>query len=135
MSRKASKCISPNTTFTRNSKETTIKAPELIKKIQKAIEDKKGRDIRLFDVRKISTVTDYYIVVSASSAPHLRAIADEIQYSLKKEGTNAYRRSGDPESGWVVVDFFDVVIHIFEDQKRQYYAIEELWAGARRPRR
>jgi ribosome-associated protein len=80
-------------------------------------------------------VTDYYLVVSGSSAPHLRALADEVQYTLKKEGITAHRRQGNPESGWIVVDYFDVVIHIFAAQTRQYYAIEELWAGARRPRR
>ena len=86
-------------------------------------------------MRKTSGVTDYYMVASGSSAPHLNAMADEIQYVLKKEGVLAHRRSGDPESGWIVVDYFDVVIHIFATQTRQYYAIEELWAGARRPRR
>ena len=62
-------------------------------------------------------------------------MADEIQHILKKEGVIAHRRSGDSESGWIVVDYFDVVIHIFATQTRQYYAIEELWAEARRPRR
>ena len=89
----------------------------------------------MFDVRKTSTVTDYYLVVSGSSAPQLNAMADEVQYTLKKEDLLAHRRSGNPESGWIVVDYFDVVIHIFAVQTRQYYAIEELWAGARRPSR
>ena len=62
-------------------------------------------------------------------------MADDLQYCMKKEGQPAHRRSGDPDSGWIIVDFFDVVIHIFLDQMRRYYAIEELWAEARRPRR
>ena len=89
----------------------------------------------MYDVRKTNTFTDYYMIVSGTSAPQLRAMADEVQFALKKEGVITHRRSGDGDSGWIVVDFFDVVIHIFSAQSRQYYAIEELWAGARRPRR
>jgi len=99
------------------------------------LEDKQGKDVRLFDVRKHSSLTDYCIAVSGSSSPHLRAMADEVQYSLKKEGVLSYRRAGDPEHGWVVVDYVDVIIHIFSDQARQYYAIEELWVAAPRKRR
>jgi len=108
---------------------------DIVKSVKAALADKKGEDIRVFDVRKKSDVADYYVVVSGSSPPQLRAMADEIQYSLKKDGVHSYRRAGDPESGWVVVDYVDVVIHIFSPQARRYYAIEELWAGAPRARR
>ena len=57
-------------------------------------------------------------------------MADDIQYTLKKDGEHCHRRSGDPESGWIVVDYFDVVVHIFLAQTREYYAIEELWGDS-----
>lgn len=70
--------------------------------------------------------------MSGSSAPHLKALGDAVQYSLKKEGVVCFRRSGNPESGWLVEDYFDVVIHIFSREARTYYAIEALWAEAPR---
>ncbi len=96
------------------------------------IEDKKGENIVLLDVRRLSEVTDYYLLVSGTSGPHLRAIFSEIQHVLKGAGVHCYRRAGSPESGWLVLDYIDVIIHIFLPELRQYYAIEELW-GKKRP--
>ena len=93
---------------------------------------KKGQDILLLDVRRISELTDYYVIVSGSSGPHLRAMFEEILHVLKGEGVSCYRRAGDPASGWLVLDFVDVIIHILAADKRQYYAIEELWGRAPR---
>lgn len=107
---------------------------ELALLARKSLEDKKGEDIRIFDVRGISAVTDYYIVVSGSSPPHLKAMFNEVQAVLKHSGSgNCYRRSGSPESGWLALDYVDVIIHIFSHAARKYYAIEELWAEAAQP--
>lgn len=76
-------------------------------------------------------MTDYYIVVTGGSPPHLKALFDEVQQVLKHEdGIHCYRRSGNAESGWLVLDYVDVVIHIFSRENREYYAIEDLWRGA-----
>ena len=84
------------------------------------------------DVRHLSSVTDYYLIVSATSQPHLKALAGEVQHALKKDGVYCYRRGGDPEGGWIVVDYIDVVVHILLTEIREYYALEELWASAPR---
>ena len=86
----------------------------------------------ILDVRGLSTVTDYYLVVTASNTPHLRALAGEIETALEKEGSRCYRVAGAPESEWVVVDYFDAVIHLFTQQTREYYALEQLWNDAKR---
>lgn len=78
-------------------------------------------------MQELSSVTDYYLIASGSSPPHLKAMFGEIQRELKKENVYCYRKSGDPECGWMVIDYIDVVIHIFSAEARQYYAIEELW--------
>ena len=83
-------------------------------------------------MRRVSGVTDYTVVVSGTSRPHLKALFSEVQHSLKQLGVPTYRRSGTPECGWVVLDYVDVVIHIFLDEMRQYYAVEELWGKAPR---
>jgi ribosome-associated protein len=104
----------------------------LAKRIRRILDDKKGENILLLDVRRLSEVTDYYVVVSGTSTPHLKAMFDEVLQILKEEGSPCYRRTGDPASGWLVLDYVDVIIHMLTEEKRQYYAIEELWERAPR---
>ncbi len=104
---------------------------QIAKRARKALGNKKGTDIRLFDVRGLSGVTDYYLIVSGNSPPHLKAMFNEILHDLKQKGTACYRRSGDLESGWLVIDYIDVVIHILLAETREYYGLEALWAEAR----
>jgi ribosome-associated protein len=101
-------------------------------RVRKILEDKKGGDIVILDVRKTSGVTDYYVLVSGTSTPHLKGMSSEVLAVLKREGVSSYRYAGDSESGWVVLDYVDVVIHMFVADLRRYYGIEELWAPAPR---
>ena len=94
--------------------------------------EKKGQDICLLDVRGISGFSDYTLIVTGNSPPHVRALHDGVLRAGKDAGVHAYRHTGDPESGWMVIDYVDVVIHVFSDQARRYYAVEELWAKAPR---
>lgn len=91
------------------------------------LESKKGENVSIRDVRENSAVTDFYVVASGFSPPHLKAMFNEVQRGLKKIGVRCYRKAGDPECGWLVLDYIDVIIHIFSDEARSYYAIEELW--------
>ncbi len=86
----------------------------------------------ILDVRGLSTVTDYYVIATANNKPHLKALAGEVEESLEKEGTRAFRVGGTPESEWVVVDYFDAVIHLFTANTREYYGLESLWSDAKR---
>jgi ribosome-associated protein len=70
------------------------------------------------------------LVVSGTSPPHLKAMFEAVQHELKVRGAWCYRKAGAPESGWMVLDYVDVVIHIFSPAARRYYAVEELWARA-----
>ena len=110
-------------------KENAINSLELALEAAKALDERLGKDIRVLDVRGISNLTDYCVIASGTSAPHLKALTTEVQHSMKQHGVPA-RRSGLPESGWVVVDCLDAVIHIFAPEARAYYAIENLWKGA-----
>ncbi len=92
---------------------------------------KLAQDIRVFDVRGLSSVTDFYIVATGTSAPHLKALIGETQRHMKDLGVAWSRTSGDPDSGWVVVDFVHAVVHVFSTEARAYYAIEKLWATAK----
>lgn len=103
---------------------------DLAKKVRTVLEEKKGEDIRLLDVRRISEIADYVVIVTGNSPPHLKALFNEVHVALKHDGFPSYRRAGSPEGGWMVVDFVDVIIHIFSPTARQYYAVEELWEKA-----
>lgn len=94
---------------------------------------KKAADILILDVREISMVTDFYVLCSGNSLPQLRAIRKEVADRLWLDhDVRANRLDGQPESGWVVVDFFDVVVHIFQTDKRETFALEDLWSDAPR---
>jgi len=111
--------------------EKTIKPLELAKRSRGILEEKKGIDIRLWDVRRVSEITDFMLVTSGTSPPHLKAMCEEVVQQLKAAGVTCYRRAGTPDSGWMVLDYVDVIIHIFSPTARRYYEIEELWAEAR----
>lgn len=112
--------------------DKTIKPIEIAKKARKALEEKQGKDIVLFDMRGLSEITDFFLVVSGTSGPQLKALFNSAQVALKAEGVQVFRRAGDPDSGWIVLDFVDVVIHIFLDETRKFYQIEDLWREAPR---
>lgn len=89
-------------------------------------------DILTLDVRGLSSITDAIMLCSGNSAPHLKALAAATAKHMKDHGVKAYRKSGEAESGWVVLDFVDVIIHILSKECRDYYAIEALWESAPR---
>jgi ribosome-associated protein len=92
--------------------------------------DKKAADIHLLDVRELTTLSDYFVVCEGNSARQLRAIADGILENLKEENIRIYQREGTPESGWVLLDYGNVLTHIFSPDRRQYYQLENLWQDA-----
>lgn len=112
-------------------KEVVIKAIDLAMAVVEALDSKQADNIRIFDLTSLSTVTDFTVVATGTSGPHLKALISEVQRSLKKQELKSYRSSGTPDSGWVVIDYIDVVVHVFSEEAREYYAIEKLWATAK----
>jgi len=94
--------------------------------------DKKAIDPLILDVRKISSVTDYFLICTGNSEPHLKAIADTIARQLREGGVHARHHDGYPHSRWVVIDYGDVIIHIFHPELRERYGLEHLWGDAKR---
>lgn len=109
-----------------------IESLEQAKRIRELMEDKKAQDIVIIDVRKESTVTDFYVIASGMSSPHLKAVIGDVKHQLKQEGIQCYRSSGTPEAGWMVLDYVDVIMHIFSPEAREFYDIESLWGQAPR---
>jgi ribosome-associated protein len=106
---------------------------DLAKLAARYADDKKASDIVILDVSNISMVTDFYVICSGNSLPQLRAIRKEVADMLwLNHDVRTNRLDGQPESGWVIIDFFDVVVHIFQEEKRQTYNLEDLWSDAKR---
>jgi ribosome-associated protein len=96
-------------------------------------DNKKAEDITILDVRKLSSVTDYFVIGSGTSEPHLRAIVDEITDRLREEhGVRPKAVDGTLKAAWVVLDFFDVIVHVMRNDVREHYDLEALWGDAPR---
>lgn len=107
---------------------------------RKLAENKKAENVVILDVRKLSSVTDYFVIASGGAEPHLRAIVGEITDRLWEDYEMRPRRvEGGPATAWQVLDFFDVIVHVMRTDVREKYNLESLWgdaprAGARRKR-
>jgi ribosome-associated protein len=115
---------------TMQTEEAPIKTTDLVAHIREALSAKLAIDPIVLDVHGVSDVTDYYIIATGNSPPHLNALCEEVEFPLKRAGMAVYQRSGTPESGWMVIDYVDVVVHIFSPEARDYYALEKLWGDA-----
>jgi len=94
-------------------------------------DNKKAENLAVLDVRDLSSVTDYFVIASGTSEPHLRAIVDEITDRLRDEhDLRPLRRDGSVQGAWVVLDFFDVIVHIMRADLRERYDLESLWGDA-----
>ncbi len=95
-------------------------------------DNKKAEDIVVLDVRKLSSVTDYFVIASGTSQPHLRAIVEEITGKLRDEhDLRPARAEGSTGGNWVVMDFFDVIVHVMHAETRKHYDLEGLWGDAK----
>ncbi|MCR5323302.1 MAG: ribosome silencing factor [Lachnospiraceae bacterium] len=106
---------------------STEKANEMVKLIHKAMEDKKAEDIKIIDIADISTIADYFIICSGSNSSQLEAIIDNISETLGRAGYESKRTEGGRNSGWVLIDYGDVVVHIFSKEDRLFYDLERIW--------
>ena len=96
------------------------------------IREKKGNDIVRLDLRKLnSSVSDYFVVCNADSSTQVKAIADSVEEEIfKATQTNPWRKEGFETAEWIILDYFDIVVHIFKTEKRDFYGIEDLWGDA-----
>ena len=87
-------------------------------------------DVVLLDARNICSFADYFVICSGDSERQIRAIFDEIAHTLKKEGVLPHHHEGKVDSGWLLLDFGDVIVHIFSSFEREFYQLDELWSQA-----
>ncbi|MDO8578115.1 MAG: ribosome silencing factor [Dehalococcoidales bacterium] len=108
-------------------------ALETIEAARKAVEaasDKQANNIVLLDTRSVCTFADYFLICSGESEKQIKTIYDEIEHVLKKAGNPACYREGSTDSGWLLLDYGDLIVHIFAPAEREYYQLDELWSEA-----
>lgn len=102
----------------------------LAHKIVEAMEDKKARDVVALEIKDISLIADYFIICSAGSSVQAQAIADNVEEKMDELGISIRHKEGYKEANWILLDFGDVVAHIFQEDDRNFYNLEQLWGDA-----
>jgi ribosome-associated protein len=107
-----------------------LAADRKVRLAARAALDRKALDLVALDVQGLSSVTDYFLVCSGRSTTHLSSIADAIREEMKASDVRPLHAEGAPESGWMLLDYGDVLVHVFLEETRVYYALERLWGDA-----
>jgi ribosome-associated protein len=108
----------------------TDKAKALAQKIATIADNKKGNHIVILNMQELSFMTDYFVIVSASNKILVKAITDYVEDELAKEQVFAVHKEGYTEGNWILLDYGDVVLHVFLEEEREFYNLEQLWADA-----
>ena len=99
----------------------------LLSKILQVLEDKKAINVSTMEIKDVTTIADYFVIASGTSSTHIKALADNLEEELKENGIYPNKIEGYETGTWILLDYADVVVHIFTEQERQKYNIEELW--------
>ncbi len=100
---------------------------ELAKIAVKALDDKKGEDIKVIDISEVSVLADYFIIAGGSNRSQIQALADNVDEALSKNGGTLKQIEGYDAGNWVLLDFQDVIVHIFDKENRLFYDLERIW--------
>lgn len=104
---------------------------EMAKIVYAAMEDKKGEDIRVIDISQVSVLADYFIICNGNSDSQVRALVDNVEEELEKAGFVAKQREGYGSGSWVLLDFGDVIVHVFDKENRLFYNLERIWVDGK----
>ena len=116
------------------SKRAVLTPEEIAAAARRAVEvasDKQASDVLLLDVREVASFADYMIIMSALTPRQTNALAEELTAAAKASGLALHHREGTADSGWLLLDFADVIVHIFDEEQREHYRLEQLWKAAR----
>ena len=102
----------------------------MARQVVEAAADKQASDIVLLDARGVCSFADYFVICSGESERQISAIYDEVGHRLKQEGVLPHHHEGTIDSGWLLLDFGDIIVHIFAPFEREYYQLDELWSQA-----
>ena len=100
---------------------------EMAKLVVQALEDKKGEDIKVIDISEVSVLADYFIIANGSNRSQVQALSDNVQEMLGKAGVHSKQIEGYESANWILLDFSDVIVHIFDSENRFFYDLERIW--------
>ena len=104
---------------------------EKAKKIASILDEKKGKEIAILKVENETVITDYFVIATATSSTHLKALCDEVAFKLREEDEiTVVRTEGYSGGGWILMDYSDVIVHIFDSEARKFFNLEKLWNSA-----
>lgn len=109
-----------------------MEAIELVKTAVAALEDKKAEDITVIDIKEISVIADYFIIANASNQNQLGAMKDAVDEALYKIGIHAKQVEGNNHSTWILMDYQDIIVHLFSKEDRLFYDLERIWRDGKR---
>ncbi len=104
----------------------------VIKEIVAFLDERKAEDIVALDLRQHANIADYFIIATGANKPHLKSLYDGLQKLFRDAGFKGYHRAGVPDSGWMIMDYHGVMVHVFERELREFYDLEKLWKDAPR---
>ena len=107
---------------------STVSTEKMMAQIAcKAIDDKKGQDIKIIDIHNVSVITDYFVIASGTNSNQVQAIVDNVEEQLGRAGFEAKQIEGNRNSSWILMDYGDVIVHVFDEENRLFYDLERIW--------
>ena len=100
---------------------------EMVKLAKKALEDKKGQDIKIIDIREVTVIADYFLIADGSNPNQVQAMVDNVEEVMGKAGYECRQIEGNGSGGWVLMDYGDIIVHIFDMENRLFYDLERIW--------
>ena len=107
---------------------STVSTEKMMAQIAcKAIDDKKGQDIKIIDIHNVSVIADYFVIASGTNSNQVQAIFDNVEEQLGRAGFEAKQIEGNRNSSWILMDYGDVIVHVFDEENRLFYDLERIW--------
>lgn len=107
---------------------STVSTEKMMAQIAcKAIDDKKGQDIKIIDIHNVSVIADYFVIASGTNSTQVQAIVDNVEEQLGRAGFEAKQIEGNRNSSWILMDYGDVIVHVFDEENRLFYDLERIW--------
>lgn len=99
-------------------------------KVIEVLRDKKAKDIKIINIGELSTLADFFIIATGTSTTHVQALADNLEEKMEESGYTIHHKEGFRSGRWILLDYYDIVVHIFFEEEREFYNLERLWADA-----
>lgn len=106
---------------------SNINTNDTVKLIVDALEDKKAENIQIIDISEVSTVADYFVIANGTNKSQVQALVDNVAEKLAKNGVHAKQTEGYQSANWILIDYTDVVVHVFDKESRGFYDLERIW--------